>query len=163
MKWKLLPWKSHQSLWISWMCWKKERKGEWKLALRRRRLEVDLVQFVEDLSINVNAEKQSYFLTFLHMWHKIWMYKRPLLFFLKLFHIVWWSDVDAEQQFVLWCKYGHCLKTSGCDDRTGWLCLRASSVEVKLMVKGDHYWTRKCAIVSFVLKRRQQIESGSSC
>lgn len=81
------------------------------------------------------------------IWHNIWMYKRPFLFFLKLFHIVWWSDFDAEQQFELWCKHGRCLKMSECDDRTGLLCLCASSVEVKLMVKGDHYWTWKCAIV----------------
>jgi len=47
---------------------------------------------------------------------------------------------------------------SGCDvkdARMGSLCLRARSVDVKLVLRGDNYRTRKCAIVSFVLKRRQ--------
>lgn len=157
MKWKLLPWKSHQSLWIFWM-WRKKEDENLRLTWYscggsgsvRQKFEALLTCQLMWMPV---VKTQLYLDNLAHMNNigsvcvSIWMFERPLLFFLRLFHIIWWSDFDSEEQFVLCCKHGHCLKMSGCDDRMGSLCLRARSVEVKLMVKGDNYWTRKCAIV----------------
>lgn len=81
MKWKLLPWRSHQSLWISWR-WRKKRKVKSCSSEKKARC----VQFVRgvqssvDLSIYVTgkllrrSEAALYLDAPIHVWRRYSVY-----------------------------------------------------------------------------------------